>query len=226
MHWQTQPFVRSMGAGNLLLSAGILFTGNDFTNFASIAKATNLQIFSQRNFTSTQKKYLFPVVNKKFKEHQEEVLDEVRNTEVVAGGDGRCDSPGHSAKYGTDSIADTNSSKVLDFSLVQVTEVKNSNAVELEGLKRCLDHLQEEQVVIKLATDRHVQVRVRMKRERPQIKHNFDIWHLAKSVQKKLTKKAQTKQCADLKPCIQAIITHLWWCAKTFEGNGNDCVER
>ena len=65
-----------------------------------------------------------------------------------------------------------------------------------------------------------------MKKERPQIKHNFDVWHLAKSVQKKLTKKAQTKQCADLKPWIQAIIIHLWWCAKTSEGNGNDCVER
>jgi len=124
VHWQTQPFVRSMGAGNLLLSAGILFTGNDFSNFASIAKATNLQIFSQRNFTSTQKKYLFPVVNKNFKEHQEEVLNDVRNTEVVAGGDGRCDSPAHSAKYGTYSIVDTNNSKVLDFLLVQVTRGK------------------------------------------------------------------------------------------------------
>ena len=82
---------------------------------------------------------------------------------------------------------------MLDFSLVQVTEVKNSNAVELEGLKRCLDHLQEEQVVIKLATDRHVQVRAHTKRERPQIKDNFDVWHLAKSVQKKLTKKSSNK---------------------------------
>ena len=53
---------------------------------------------------------------------------------------------------------DTASSEVLDFSLVQVTE--NSNAIELEGLKRCLDHLQEERVAIpKLSTDRHVQVR-------------------------------------------------------------------
>jgi len=124
VRWQTQPFVRSMGAGNLLLSAGILFTGNDFSNFACVAKATNLQLFSERNFTSTQKKYLFPVVNKNFKEHQEEVLNDVRNTEVVAGGDGRCDSPAHSAKYGTYSIVDTNSSKVLDFSLVQVTRGK------------------------------------------------------------------------------------------------------
>ena len=146
---------------------------------------------------------------------------------MVAGGDGRCDSPGHSAKYGTYSIVDTVSSKVLDFSLVQVTEVKTSNAMELEGLKRCLDHLKEEKVVIsKLATDRHVKVRAHMKKERSTIKHNFDVWHLAKSVQKKLSKKAQAKPCAALKPWIHAIVTHLWWCAKTSEGNATECVER
>lgn len=59
----------------------------------------------------------------------------------------------------------TVSSKVLDFSLVQVTEVKNSNVMELEGLKRCLAHLQPEQVTVaKLATDRHMQVIVHMKK--------------------------------------------------------------
>ena len=64
----------------------------------------------------------------------------------------------------------TATSKVLDFSLVQVTEVKNSNAMKLEGLKRCLDHLQQEQVAsAKLATDRHVQVRAHMKKERPSV---------------------------------------------------------
>ena len=227
LRWQTQPFVSSMAAGNLLLSAGILFTGNDYGNFANVAKASNIQFFSERNFNFTQKKYLFPIVNKKFTEHQVEMFNQVRNTEVVAGGDGRCDSPGHSAKYGTYSIVDTTSSKLLDFSLVQVTEVKNSNGMELEGLKRCLNHLQDENVTIsKLATDRHVQVRAHMKKERPNIKHNFDVWHMAKSVQKKLTKKAQTKPCAALKPWIHAIVIHLWWCAKTSQGNATECVER
>ena len=189
MRWQSQPFLNSMAAGNLLLSAGILFTGNDYNNIASVTKATNMQFFSERNFNDTQKKYLFPIVNKNFVEHRADVLREVQNTEVVAGGDARCDSPDHSAKYGTYSIVDTESSKVLDFSLLQVTEVKNSNAMELEGLKGCLDHLEGENVKIaKPATDRHVQVRAHMKKERPDIKHNFDVWHVAKSVQKNLSK--------------------------------------
>ena len=112
-----------MAAENLLLSAGILFTRNDYSNISSLAKATNIPIFIERNFHDTQKKYLFPFVHKHFKEHQQDVFNEVRNTSVVAGGDGCCDS---SAKYGTYSIVDTESSKVFDFSLLRVTEVNNS----------------------------------------------------------------------------------------------------
>ena len=106
-----------MAAGNLLLSASFLFTGNDYSNFSNIAKACNIQLFSQRNFLATQKKWLFPILNKKFNEHQQDVFNEVRNTEVIAGVDGRCDSPGHSAKHGTYSIVDTNTSKEIDFRL-------------------------------------------------------------------------------------------------------------
>ena len=58
MHWQTAICALN-GSWNLLLSAGILFTGNDYSNFANFAKATNLQILSERNFTSTQEKKTF-----------------------------------------------------------------------------------------------------------------------------------------------------------------------
>lgn len=148
LQWQMQPFVSSMAAGNLLLSAGILFTGNSYGSVASLVKATNIQFFSERSYNETQTSYLFPIVDKMYTEHQVQTLSEVRNKEVVAGGDGRCDSPGHSSKYGTFSV-----------------EVENSNKMELQGLKRCSDHLQEENVTIaKLATDRHIQVRAHLKR--------------------------------------------------------------
>ena len=83
LRWQTQPFVSSTTAGSLLLSAGILFAGNDCSNIANFTKATNVQIFSQTNFSSTLKKYLLQIVNKKNAEHQVDILNEVRNTEVV-----------------------------------------------------------------------------------------------------------------------------------------------
>ena len=49
---------------------------------------------------------------------------------MTLAGDGRCDSPGHSAKYGTYTVLDVKSNKIVDFKVVSVCEVKNSNAME------------------------------------------------------------------------------------------------
>ena len=37
LHWQSQPMVRGMAAGNLLLSAAILLCGLTFTSIANLA---------------------------------------------------------------------------------------------------------------------------------------------------------------------------------------------
>ena len=63
----------------------------------------------------------------------------------------------------------------------QSTEVKNSNAMELESLKRQLKFLEDNEVqVTKLVTDRHVQVSSYMANEKPDVEHVFDVWHVAK----------------------------------------------
>ena len=72
-------------------------------------------------------------------------------------GDGRCDSPGHNAKYGTYGLMEVTTEKIVDFSLVQVSEVANSSAMEKEGLKRRLEFLERDgQVIDFLATDRYL----------------------------------------------------------------------
>ena len=49
-----------------------------------------------------------------------------------------------------------------------------------------------------VATDRHVSIKSDMKRIYPDVDHQFDVWHSAKSVTKKLTEKAKKKDCSDL----------------------------
>ena len=44
---------------------------------------------------------------------------------VVLGGDGRADSPGHSAKYGTYNMLDLDEDVVVDIQLVQVQHYFN-----------------------------------------------------------------------------------------------------
>ena len=75
------------------------------------------------------------------------ILSTMKNSgdPVNVNGDGRCDSPGHSAKYGTYTLM-ADDGKVVIFKVVQVTEVSSSNAMEKEGLERCFKELADEDV--------------------------------------------------------------------------------
>ena len=48
LHRQSQPMVRGMAAGNLLLSAAILLCGLTFTGIAYLADLVNLAMLSER----------------------------------------------------------------------------------------------------------------------------------------------------------------------------------
>ena len=45
LNWQSQPLVRDMGAGNLMVAAEILFCGLTFTGISNLAKLLNLAMF-------------------------------------------------------------------------------------------------------------------------------------------------------------------------------------
>ena len=136
-------------------------------------------------------------------------------------GDGRCASPGHNAKYGTYTMM-TEEGKVATFSLVQVTEVSSSNAMEKEGFERCFKEITDGGVVVKrVTTDRHPSIACAMDKEHKTTTHQFDVWHVAKSIVKKLTKKSQTKGNGELKPWIKSIINHFWWCSRSCNGDAD-----
>ena len=61
--------------------------------------------------------------------------------------------------------------------------MKNSNAMELEGLKRGLEFLEGYDLTIgELITDRHIQIKKYMKEEHTNKQHYFDVWHVAKGL--------------------------------------------
>lgn len=69
-------------------------------------------------------------------DQQEKVFSHLKSKETgtVLAGDGRCNSPGHCAKYCTYTLLDVESHKVVDFKVVSVTEVANSNQIEKRDL--------------------------------------------------------------------------------------------
>ena len=225
--WTSQPMIKNMPAGNLLTSAAILFSGNTFSRIAQFASFLKLNFFSHSTFYNIQNKFLFPLVDKAWTEERSSVLEAIkREGPVNLIGDGRCDSPGHSAKYCTYTMMN-DGGKVAYFSLVQVTEVTSSNAMEKEGFERCLTGLQAEDVTIRrIATDRHTSISSAMNKEHKEIKHQFDVWHLSKWVVKQLTKKAKVKGCENLFPWIRSVSNHLWWCSATCDGNADVLREK
>lgn len=119
--WESQPYIGNLPAGNLLTSAAILFAGAFPTKSLRIFSTLNCATISLATFFRYQSAYLFPAIRQVYERHQNSLLAELKEKgNLVVAGDGRADSPGHSAKYGTYSLIDLTCNKVVDFKLVQV----------------------------------------------------------------------------------------------------------
>ena len=229
--WNSQPKVGTLhGLGNLFLTSCITFTGIPFNKFERFAWLLNLKFFSDSTFYQLQKDFVTPVVHKSWEEERERMVTEITEKNIVIlAGDGRCDSPGHSAKYCTYTFLDAETGKVVDTTVVPVTEVANSNAMEKEGFIRVLRRIQCNSVKVDIvSTDRHVQIRklLRVDPEVNHIKHEFDPWHISKSLVKKLNKAAKKKGCEDLLPWIPSVINHFWWSLDSSLKNVEEMYER
>ncbi|VDI71513.1 Hypothetical predicted protein [Mytilus galloprovincialis] len=219
----SQPFVGKMPVGNLRVSAATLFSGQTFTHLSQFSEFLNMKFISHTTFKKIQRDCLKPVVKHTWSLLQKVELDKIKQgTSFRLAGDGRCDSPGLSDKYCTYSLLDIETQHVVMFVVVEVTETGSSSKMKIEGFRTCMTYLLDQRFTIDvLATDRHVQIRSIMKKRFSNVDHQFDVWHLCKSLKKKLTGKAKAKGCdhEDLNVWIKAICNHLWWCASNCEGD-------
>lgn len=120
--WQSQPFLQGRHpAGNFLLSFAVLTAGASISKILLVFRHMGLCVYNARTFFRQQKHYIFPAILRHWELYRTKMLDQLRTQkEVIACGDGRFDSMGHSAKYGVYSIFCSNISKIVHFELVQV----------------------------------------------------------------------------------------------------------
>ncbi|XP_075526246.1 uncharacterized protein LOC142557944 [Dermacentor variabilis] len=155
-----------------------------------------------------------------WKKEQQLLLEDIGEQKVRLAGDGRADSPGFSAKFGTYFFLDLQRNKILHFELVQSNEVGGSCYMELEGLKRSPSFLQHHRIdVTYILTDRHAQIKCFLLKERSDITHEFDVWRVVKGVHKKLLAVAKRNDFKELKEWTQAVGNHLYWSAASSEGH-------
>ena len=120
--WESQPMYGSVPAGNICLSAAILYSGALPTKTLRMFSILNCSVISIRTFHRHQIKYLLPCISSIWTQHQSDIflMLKEQKKDLLLSGDGRSDSPGHSAKYGSYSVIEMSCNKVIDYKLIQV----------------------------------------------------------------------------------------------------------
>ena len=117
--WQSLLCINGRPEGNLLIAAVILFSGNTYEHASGIARLLRLSFIGKFLFYALQENVLFPIVAQAWKINQASVIDALHQVgSVDLCGDGLCDSPGYSAKYGTYTLLDENTGKIPAFNVV------------------------------------------------------------------------------------------------------------
>ena len=119
--WRSLPLIRNMPAGNLALSAAILLSGSQAAKSLRMLDILGLASISSSTFFRHQSSYLQPAIMEVYNQQQKELIADLvrRGGDLVLCGDGRSDSPGHCAKYGTYTVIEARVNKVLDTQVVQ-----------------------------------------------------------------------------------------------------------
>lgn len=119
--WKSQPdLLGRFPAGNLLLSFAVLCAGASIRKVLLVFQHMGLLVYHEPTYYYHQRHLLIPSVVGFWRKYQKKLLDQSKNKEVVMAGDGRHDSMGHSAKYGTYTIFCCTIGLTLHIVLVQV----------------------------------------------------------------------------------------------------------
>ncbi|XP_034094542.1 coiled-coil domain-containing protein 73-like [Gymnodraco acuticeps] len=191
--WTSQPLLNGTMSCNLLVPAAIFLTGNAYGPFSEICQCLGLESLSTRHCYNIQRVYVLPEVTSVWNLHNEAVMAATGDQVVTMSGDGRCDSPGHCATFGTYTMLDINSRLII----AQQT-VKDHNVT-----------------ISILATDCHPAVQKMLREDHKTIKHEFDLWHIVKGVKKRMLQSRNT----ELKEWVRMVSNHLWYCVCTCDGD-------
>lgn len=225
VQWGSSAFHHKIAEINVLLPSAFILNGCGFEELKSVMKTLKMPTQTNGSFFSHVKKWTYPAISKQFLLQQTRIVEGLKKlpSECVISGDGQFDSPGHCAKYCAWTAAEQSTGYVVDFHVVQKRQY--TGELEKHACRETLLKLKGQHAleISKVVTDRHAGIGKMMREDFKGIEHEYDIWHFAKSIKKKLTKLA--KKFPELKPWFKNITNHFWFCCQKCNGDGDLLLE-
>ena len=194
------------------------YPSNTYGRISELWNLLKIALLGKTLFYRLQNKCFFPVITKHYELSRTSSFTLMKSLDKVdLAGNGRCEAPGYNAKYGTYTFMILPTTQIINFKVTQVSQVSSSTALEKYGFIQALQEIENEVRVSSITTDCHVQIKEYLK-GRPDITHQsdhglsslwFDIWHVAKSIKKKLCK--HFKKFPELSPWVRSILNHFCW---------------
>lgn len=176
--WRTSKCFRRTPLVNTLMAAAIFCSGIAFTAFDRLSSAIGLAFFSEKTFYDHITNYLSPVIQSTWYNMWKSQVADIRKDNhpvLQVCGDGKFDSPGHSAKFCIYSLMSIEG-QILDFVIFQQKMVSG----ELESkafrfvFERLLNAVGKEKVDL-FCSDRNMSVAKIMRMEFTAVKHAYDV---------------------------------------------------
>ena len=86
-----------------------------------VFKHINILVYQENAYYYHQRYHLIPAVVQHWRTYKARIAQSLEGKQLLLAGDGRHDSMGHSAKYGTYSIFCCNAGRIIHIDLVQVS---------------------------------------------------------------------------------------------------------
>lgn len=157
--WKSSEVLKAVNnnpiyTNDVLIPSAVILSGNNYSKISLLFKALNVQIPSDTAFANTQKHYITPTIFDFWKQMTDKTRKVLGGREMCLLGDGRNDSPGHSARYCCYVVMENQTKAVLDMKIVDKRETKGiSTNMEVQAAKDMLLSLKDDYKLKEFVTD-------------------------------------------------------------------------
>ena len=136
------------------MAGGIFMSGNNFDKLALFARFLAIGFISKSTYNRMQTHFIIPEVKRYWEQMKDEIWDILSGEPVVLCGDGRNDSPGHSAKYCMYALMEQHLDVIVDVEVVDKRQTGGiSTNMEVFGLRTILERMVGKIVWSEIVTD-------------------------------------------------------------------------